>query len=130
MFHDSPDSVGSAAGQPDSPWTGPEGTKDNAAAGGYGLPSGYASQGYGAQAYGPYGGSEAYGGSGGSGGSAGSGGYGGPGGYAMPGHQGTPPPPPPGKRRGVRTLAITAVAALAVGAGSTWALTSATAASS
>jgi S1-C subfamily serine protease len=141
MFHDSPDSVGSAAGQPDSPWTGPEGTKDTAPAGGqeasqagsgsgapgggYGPPAGYGAQGYGAQGYGPQGyGPQGYGPQGYGAGGA----YGGPGGYGMPGTPG--PPPGPAKRHGVRALAVTAVAALAVGAGSAWALTSVTAAPS
>jgi S1-C subfamily serine protease len=173
MFHDSPDSVGSAAGQPDSPWTGPEGTKDTAATsgqgGGHGLPDGYAAhghaaqgygpqgygpqgygpqgygpegygpqgygpegygaQGYGAQGYGPQGyGPEGYGAQGYGG--QGYGGHGGAGGYGMPGTPGAPPPPPPARRRGVRTLAVTAVAALAVGGGSAYALTSVTAAPS
>jgi S1-C subfamily serine protease len=138
MFEDSPDTAGSAQAQSSSSWPGPGGQADSGhpgyPAGGYpGYPgySGYSGgfPGGPGDSYpgGPGGGYPGY-----PGGYAGGGypGYpGGPGG-GYPGHPGYPGQPgggapggPHKRRHGVRALALTAVAAMAIGAGTTWALT-------
>jgi S1-C subfamily serine protease len=138
MFEDSPDTAGSAQAQSSSSWPGPGGQADSGHAEQSGYPGGYAG--------GPGGGYPGYSG-GYPGGPAGgypgypgypgyAGGYaGGPGG-GYPGYPGQPGGPagapgapggpggPHKRRHGVRALAVTAVAAMAVGAGTTWALTS------
>ncbi|HEY3957801.1 MAG TPA: trypsin-like peptidase domain-containing protein [Streptosporangiaceae bacterium] len=138
MLEDSPDTAGSAQAQSSSSWPGPGGQADS---GSPGYP-GHSASGYPGYPGGPGGGYPEYSGgfpgyAGGhpGGGYAGGGYPGGPGG-GYPGYPGYPGGPgagapggPPKRRHGFRALAVTAVAAMAVGGGATWALTSGGAAS-
>lgn len=120
MIQDSPDATGSAEGRPYAPWPGAHGPANPYAQGAYAQGAypqspygqgGYAHGGYPQGPYNPY---AQYGGPGGPG-------PGGPGGPGEPGKQ----PAPLWRRPHFRLMAATAAVALAAGAGSTLALTSA-----
>jgi S1-C subfamily serine protease len=112
MIQDSPDATGSPEARPDTTWAGQYGPANPYAQGGY-PPGGYPYAG----PYDPYSPYAQYGGPGG----PGSGGPAGPGGPGDSGKGGGPL----WRRPHVRLMAITAAIALAAGAGSTLALTSA-----
>jgi S1-C subfamily serine protease len=117
MIQDSPDATGSAEGRPYAPSPGAYGPASPYAHGAY-AQGAYPQDSYGGYAHGgyPYGPYAQYGGPGG----PGPGGPGGPGSPGDPGKGG-----PLRRRPHLRMMAVTAAAALAVGAGSTLALTSA-----
>ena len=152
MFEDSPETAGSAQGQSSSSWPGAGGQADS----GYPGHPGYSGAGYpggpggghpgysggypgyrGNSGYPGYQGDSGYPGGGYPAGSGYPGGYPGNPGYSggYPGHPGYPggypgyPGGPRKQRHGIRALAVTAVAAMALGAATTWALTSGPAAS-
>ncbi len=142
MFEDSPDTAGSAQAQSSSGWPGSGGQDTGQDAGHTGQDTGHQGAGhtghpgypgYQGGAYSGYPGA-GYPGGGYPGGPSYPGGPGYPGGYyggpggGYPGYPGQPGGAAPGgphkPRHGIRALAVTAVAAMAVGAGTTWALTS------